>query len=105
VVRANRKFKSILREFDPEQSIILYSLWDGYRIRPGSTIPDFLSFSKWESLHTSGHASLKDIRMVIEKTNPSQIIPIHTEQPEVLQQSCPNSKVVLLNDGEELVLI
>ena len=105
VVRANRKFKGILREFDPAQSIILYSLWDGYRTRLGSTIPDFLSFCKWEHLHTSGHASLEDIRMVIEKTNPSFIIPIHTEQPEVLQQCCPLSNVILLKDGEEMSVV
>ena len=102
VVRANRKFKGILQQFDSAQSVILYSLWDGYRTKPGSTIPDFLSFSKWESLHTSGHASMDDIRMVIEKTNPSLIIPIHTERAKALQQCCPSSNVVLLEDGEEL---
>ena len=105
VVRANSKFKSILQKFDPAQSIILYSLWDGYRTRPCSTIPDYLSFCKWEPLHTSGHASIDDIRMVIEKTNPSLIIPIHTEQPEVLQHYYSNNKVVLLNDGEELSVL
>lgn len=102
VVRANSRFKGILKKFDSTQSVILYSLWDGYRTKPSSTIPDFLSFCKWEPLHTSGHASLDDIRMVIEKTMPSFIIPIHTEQPDVLQQCCPTSNVVLLKDGEEL---
>jgi len=102
VVRANSKFTGILKEFDPAQSVMIYSLWDGYRTKPGSTIPDFLSFCKWEPLHTSGHASIDDIHMVIEKTKPSLIIPIHTERPEVLQQCCPFSNVILLKDGEEM---
>ena len=104
VVRANMKFIGILKKFDPAKSVILCSLWDGYRTKPSSTIPDFLSFCKWVPLHTSGHASLDDIRMVIEKTKPSLIIPIHTQQPEVLQKCCPESNVVLLKDGEELRL-
>lgn len=102
VVRANPRFKSILQHFDSEQSIILYSLWDGYRTRLGSTIPDFLSYCKWVPLHTSGHASIEDIRMIIEKTNPSIVIPIHTEQPDALHQYCPESNIFLMKDGEEI---
>lgn len=102
VVRANPRFKSILQHFDSEQSIILYSLWDGYRTRLGSTIPDFLSYCKWVPLHTSGHASIEDIRMIIEKTNPSIVIPIHTEQPDALHQYCPESNIFLMKDGEEM---
>lgn len=104
VVRANGRFKDIISKFDPAKSIVLYSLWDGYRTKSGSTIPDFLSSCKWEYLHTSGHASLDDIRMVIEKTKPSYTIPIHTENPEVLQRSCPTSNVLLLKDREELIV-
>ena len=103
MVRDNRKFREIIRNFAPEQSIILYSMWDGYRTRPGSTIPDFLNLAgRWDSLHTSGHASQKDIQMVIEKTNPDMIIPIHTDSPDMLQAICPNRNIVNLNDGEEV---
>lgn len=103
MVRDNRKFREIIRNFAPEQSIILYSMWDGYRTRPGSTIPDFLNLAgRWDSLHTSGHASQKDIQMVIEKINPDMIIPIHTDSPDMLQAICPNRNIVILNDGEEV---
>lgn len=103
MVRDNRKFREIIRNFAPEQSIILYSMWDGYRTRPGSTIPDFLNLAgRWDSLHTSGHASQKDIQMVIEKANPDMIIPIHTDNPDMLQAICPNRNIVILNDGEEV---
>ncbi len=101
MVRDNRKFREIIRNFAPEQSIILYSMWDGYRTRPGSTIPDFLNLAgRWEPLHTSGHVSQKDIQTVIEKVNPDVIIPIHTDNPDVLQTICPNRKVIIIDDKE-----
>lgn len=103
VVRNNRKFRDIIRNFAPEQSIILYSMWDGYRRKRGSTIPGLLNLAgRWEPLHTSGHASQKDIQMVVEKVNPDMIIPIHTDNPDMLQTICPNRNIVILNDGEEV---
>ena len=104
-VRANRKFENIISKFDPSQSIILYSMWDGYRTKQGSNIPGFLSLAgTWETLHTSGHASADDIKMVIEKTNPEAVVPVHTEAPERLKDLCPGRKVVLLSDGEEFFI-
>ena len=101
IVRDNQKFRKIIRNFTPEQSIILYSMWDGYRTKPGSTIPDFLNLAgRWESLHTSGHASQKDLQLVIKKLNPDMIIPIHTDNPSMLKTICPNGNIVILNDGE-----
>ena len=104
-VRANRQFEAMIRQFDPAQSIILYSMWDGYRTKPGSTIPDFLALTgTWEPLHTSGHASPEDLRHVIEKADPEIVIPMHTDAPQKMQALCPKRKVVLLKDGEELTL-
>ena len=103
MVRDNRRFRKIIQQFNPAQSIMLYSMWDGYRTKDGSTIPDFLSLAgKWETLHTSGHASQEDIAMVIGKTNPDVVIPIHTVQPDALKILCQNCNVVVLQDGEEL---
>ena len=103
MVRDNRRFRKIIQQFNPAQSIMLYSMWDGYRTKDGSTIPDFLSLAgKWETLHTSGHATPEDIAMVIGKTNPDVVIPIHTVQPDALKTLCPNCNVVVLQDGEEL---
>ena len=102
MVRDNQKFRQIISKFDATQSIMLYSMWDGYRSKPGSTIPDFLSLAgTWETLHTSGHASPDDIALLIEKTDPDHIIPIHTEQPDALKTLCPNRNVMILQDGEE----
>ena len=104
-VRANRQFEAMIRQFDPAQSIILYSMWDGYRTKPGSNLPAFLALTgTWEALHTSGHASPEDIRLIIDKADPELVIPMHTDAPQQMQNICPNRKVVLLNDGEELRL-
>lgn len=104
-VRANSKFEAIIRQYDPAQSILLYSMWDGYRTKPGSTIPDFLALTgTWEALHTSGHASPEDLRHVIEKADPQLVIPMHTDAPQKMQALCPDRTVVLLKDEEELSL-
>lgn len=104
-VRANSKFGAIICQYNPAQSILLYSMWDGYRTKPGSTIPDFLALTDtWETLHTSGHASLEDLRHVIEKADPQLVIPMHTDAPQKMQALCPDRTVVLLKDEEELSL-
>ena len=104
-VRVNRQFERIIRQFDPQQSILLYSMWDGYRTKPDSTIPEFLSLTgTWAELHTSGHASPDDLRHVIEKADPEIVIPMHTDAPERMQTLCQNRKVILLKDREELLL-
>lgn len=104
-VRANSKFGAIICQYNPAQSILLYSMWDGYRTKPGSTIPDFLALTDtWETLHTSGHASPEDLRHVIEKADPQLVIPMHTDAPQKMQALCPDRTVVLLKDEEELSL-
>lgn len=104
-VRANSRFEAIIRQYDPAQSILLYSMWDGYRTKPDSNIPEFLSLTgTWETLHTSGHASPDDLRHVIEKADPEIVIPMHTDAPQKMQTLCQNRTVILLKDREELLL-
>lgn len=104
-VRDNQKFRDIIIKFDQEQSIMLYSMWDGYRTKPGSTIPDFLNLAgRWEALHTSGHASHNDLKMVVNIANPEMVIPMHSDNPDLLQMLCPDAKIKLVNDGEEVML-
>ena len=47
---------------------------------------------------------LTDIRLVLDKADPELVIPMHTDAPRQMQNICPNRKIVLLNDGEELRL-
>lgn len=48
--------------------------------------------------HTSGHATVKDLKRLAAALNPKMLIPIHTERGEDFSQSFAN--VVTLNDGE-----
>lgn len=101
MVRDNPMFRKIIGKFAREDSIILYSMWDGYRTRKGSTIPAFLNLAgQWAPLHTSGHASVRDIRTVVEKLDPSIIIPIHTDRPDALRSICPTKNIIIVQDKE-----
>lgn len=101
MVRDNHIFREIIKQFNKEQSIILYSMWDGYRTKQNSSIPSFLDLvDNWEPLHTSGHASQKDIKAMIDMLNPDVVIPIHTDAPHALTGLCNDKTVVVLKDGE-----
>ena len=105
VIRDNCYFRKIMENFDCKQSIILYSMWDGYRTKPGSSIPELLeTFHNWQPLHTSGHASAKDILTVIDKIKPEMIIPIHTDKPELLQKICSDQNIKIMEDGESIII-
>ena len=105
MVRDNQNFRKIIPNFEKEKSIMLYSMWDGYRTKENSTIPEFLELAgKWEHLHTSGHASISDIKKVIDKVKPKYIVTMHTEKPEALKELLKESElksaIVNLNDKE-----
>jgi ribonuclease J len=101
MVRQNDQFEEIIKQFDRNQSIILYSMWDGYRTKEESKIQAFLnSAGKWEYWHTSGHATIEDIKMVVEKNQPKVIIPMHSDAPEKLKELLPDKKVFILQDKE-----
>jgi len=50
-----------------------------------------------ETLHTSGHASVVDIRRVIEGLDPQKLIPIHTMHPDAFHDF--SDKTELKDDG------
>lgn len=103
MVRDNSMFRKIIPEFDKDKSIMLYSMWDGYRTHPESTIPEFLALAgKWEYLHTSGHAYVEYIKEMVKIINPSCIIPIHTDIPEIMLNLFPDKNIIIHTDGEEI---
>lgn len=103
MVRDNSMFRKIIPLFDKDKSIMLYSMWDGYRTHPESTIPEFLALAgKWEYLHTSGHAYVEDIKEMVKIINPSCIIPIHTDIPEIMLNLFPDKNIIIPTDGEEI---
>jgi len=68
--------------------VFLYSLWRGYRdeaYQQAFEISLGQSGFPLEALHTSGHATVTDIRRVIKELDPRKLIPIHTMYPDVFR--------------------
>ena len=53
-----------------------------------------------EELHTSGHATISELKDLANALDPKMIIPIHTFHPEKFQEHFSNVRVV--NNEEEL---
>jgi len=64
---------------------IIYSLWPGYI----KDTPQYLAFQAspdihFEKIHAGGHASLNELRSLVQALKPAMTIPIHTEHAELL---------------------
>ncbi|SFR69550.1 MBL fold metallo-hydrolase [[Clostridium] aminophilum] len=81
VVRANGKFYEIVKKyFDeyPEETILIYSMWSGYRSLPG--IKKLLDIAKnHETIHVSGHITKEDLEKVIGMVKPDTLMINHTD--------------------------
>lgn len=78
-----------------------HSQWCGYREKQNQKrFEDYLSGAGFniEVLHTSGHATLSDIKRVITGLEPKQIIPINTMAPDLFIGL--TVQVFLKEDGE-----
>lgn len=105
LVRNNRKFAKIMKQFDPTECLVIYSMWQGYLEGKNNDLKDFLNDYQWISLHTSGHASQETIQKVIGLLNPKVgVIPIHSENPEMLSHLRVSSRVIMLQDKESFEL-
>ena len=82
--------------------LFIYSMWQGYRDSDYQhRFEDYLAQSgfRQESIHTSGHASVADIRKVITGLNPQKIIPIHTLSPKAF--NAISDRTELKEDGKK----
>jgi ribonuclease J len=82
---------------------IVYSMWDGYKEQ--ESMQTFLKEMEVlgvaiKEIHTSGHADINTIKKMLEITNPSIIIPIHTTDKNKMKEL--SDKVCLLDDNEEI---
>ena len=102
-VRPNRDFAEIIKRFAGENSLMLYSMWHGYR-QPGNKLDEFLNLIPTQAdLHTSGHASAQDIVELAKACRAARVVPMHSNAPDVLCPLLPG-KVEVLSDGEELTV-
>ena len=80
--------------------VFLYSLWRGYRDeayqQAFETSLNKAGFSL-EALHTSGHATIADIRRVINGLDPQKLVPIHTMHPDAFRDF--SDKTERMQDG------
>lgn len=104
--RTNYLTQTVLATFP--NNLLIYSMWRGYLDKSHAAYDEFKSAfidkavntgSRLKYLHTSGHASLQDIKEVCAISNAKVIIPIHCEDPERFKISI-GGNVKVLQDGE-----
>ena len=88
---------------DLSGSVLLYSLWGGYREQDKTK--DFLETLERLGvavlpLHTSGHATLPALQRMVDVLQPKRILPIHTEHPDGFD--CFSVPVAKMSDGVPL---
>jgi ribonuclease J len=79
----------------------IYSQWEGYWSEPSfDRLKEWLTLHKIpkHSIHTSGHASLVDLKKLASAINPRTVVPIHSFFPEKYPELFRN--VEAHNDGE-----
>ncbi len=81
---------------------LFYSLWPGYLERGGFDLRAWCAERGigFEIHHTSGHASVSDLKRLVQALQPKRLVPIHSFAPERFGNFFPN--VQTANDGEWL---
>lgn len=81
------KIKKLKEEFNPDQTLLIYSTWEGYYTIPEQVEanPEYKKirdmFTNVVDIHTSGHADAGTITEVIKTVNPREaIIGIHKDK-------------------------
>lgn len=85
----------------------IYSMWDGYKKE--KTTKEFIDFligkgMTEKSIHTSGHADRDALKRMVEVLNPKNIVPIHTFEGDEYKNIFTSSKVLRINDNEEVTI-
>lgn len=80
---------------------LIHSQWDGYLKETGwQKVEDWLTRHgiQLHQIHTSGHASQKDLQHFAKAISPKVLVPIHSANPQNFRTLCPN--VQCHADGE-----
>jgi len=106
IIRATPYFSPILEKYKG-RSLLVYSMWTGYLDdhARNNDLCNFLSPYEYRILHTSGHATPDDLKLVYDAVNPKRgLIPIHTESHEMFNEVIPYGKIIYLKDGEKFII-
>lgn len=84
------RIQEFIQELPQEETLLIYSSWDGYYRNPEQVKANPLykeireMFHNVVDLHTSGHADRSTIEKVIKTVNPKEVICIHKEADALL---------------------
>ncbi|MDP2929604.1 MAG: MBL fold metallo-hydrolase [Candidatus Omnitrophota bacterium] len=79
----------------------IYSMWEGYLKEEFVRYCDSKGLVM-ETVHTSGHATVEDLKIIAGALQPKKLIPIHTFEPEKYTELFHN--VMLAHDGEPILV-
>ena len=102
IARSNRLFGIVLKNLPNLEGLeMIWSLWQGY-LTEDNIVRQYCESNgvPLKEIHTSGHASIDDLKLFANALNPKTLIPIHTFEPEKYAEHFENVQV--LNDGELL---
>ena len=103
LARATENYISHIQEFPKDDVRIIYSMWTGY-IEENLALKTLLETYPTYICHASGHVSKDDLIKFIELVNPDAIIPVHTDNPERLEELAPHRNVYIVNDNEPFII-
>ncbi len=109
--RTNHITQNAIENFP--NSLLIYSMWSGYLDKAHPAFDEYKSNfinnalkggCRLVCLHTSGHASVDDLKKVCEITKAKIVIPIHSEKPEALKDLGISGHIIILQDNDILTL-
>ena len=103
LVRGTENFISHIKEFPKDDVRIIYSMWTGY-IEENLALKTLLDTYPTYICHASGHVFKDDLVKFIELVDPDAIIPVHTDNPEILEELVPHRNVYTVNDNEPFII-
>ena len=107
--------ENLLNRLKPKGNInIIYSQWEGYLLDKYATYcTEYLNRLKddssilFQTIHTSGHATVTDLMQFAKALNPTKLVPIHTGNPERFKEEFEKAgfaNICLWEDDKEYQL-
>lgn len=94
---------------------VIYSQWLGYLDDPDNATQDSRKVSSYRNnqdpkvnfiyAHTSGHASIDDLKRYVEALDPKTIVPVHTDAPEEYARHFQGRNILQVEDGNSFGLM